>query len=175
MIQHNSHQQEVFIAKRIGLFHFLKRPDFGHAVNRDIAEIYFAKTTSSIHIPFFETRVQAGYPSPADEYSEGSLDLNEYLLPHKATTFYVRVTGDSMEDAGISPGDMLIVDRSITPTYGKIVIALINGEMTVKRLEKNKNQILLCAENDDYPDIHITEFDNFAIWGVVTNVIHSLL
>lgn len=125
--------------------------------------------------PLFESRVQAGFPSPADEYCEGSIDLNDYLLPHKATTFFVRVTGDSMTDAGIFPNDMLVVDRSLTPSYGKIVIALLNGEMTVKRIEKIKNRLLLCAENDLYPDIQVNEEDNFAIWGVVTNVIHSLL
>ncbi len=80
-----------------------------------------------------------------------------------------------MKNVGIFSGDMLVVDRSLTPTYGKVVIALLNGETTVKRLEKNKNSILLCAENDDYPDIKVTEEDTFAIWGVVTNVIHSLL
>lgn len=142
---------------------------------RGIGDIFFDRTSSSIQIPLFETRVQAGYPSPADEYCEGSLDLNDYLLPHKATTFYVRVTGESMRDVGVFPGDMLIVDRSLTPSYGKIVIALLNGEMTVKRLEKHKNHVLLCAENEEFPDIRITEDDHFAIWGVVTNVIHSLM
>jgi DNA polymerase V len=141
----------------------------------DISDVFTGKVSSPIHIPLFESRVQAGFPAPADEYSEGSLDLNDYLLPHKATTFFVRVTGDSMVNVGIFPGDMLVVDRSLTPTYGKIVIALLNGEMTVKRLEKFKNRLFLCAENDDYPDIKITEEDHFAIWGVVTNVIHSLL
>jgi len=141
----------------------------------DISDVFTGIVSSPIHVPLFESRVQAGFPSPADEYSEGSLDLNDYLLPHKATTFFVRVTGDSMINVGIFPGDMLVVDRSLTPTYGKIVIALLNGEMTVKRLEKFKNRLFLCAENDAYPDIKITEEDHFAIWGVVTNVIHSLL
>ncbi|OJW51541.1 MAG: hypothetical protein BGO67_09950 [Alphaproteobacteria bacterium 41-28] len=141
----------------------------------DISGIFVGKVSSPIQVPLFESRVQAGFPSPTDEYSEGSLDLNDYLLPHKATTFFVRVTGDSMTNVGIFPGDMLVVDRSLSPTYGKIVIALLNGEMTVKRLEKFKNRLFLCAENDDYPDIKVTEEDHFAIWGVVTNVIHSLL
>lgn len=141
----------------------------------NVSGIFSGKVSSQARAPLFESRVQAGLPSPADEYSEGSLDLNDYLLPHKATTFFVRVTGDSMTNVGVFPGDMLIVDRSLSPTYGKIVIALLNGEMTVKRLEKFNNRLFLCAENDDYPDIKITEEDHFAIWGVVTNVIHSLL
>jgi DNA polymerase V len=141
----------------------------------DMNDVFRGKISSSLQVPLFESRVQAGFPCPTDEYSEGSLDLNDYLLPHKETTFFVRVTGDSMINVGIFPGDMLVVDRSLTPTYGKIVIALLNGEMTVKRLEKFKNRLFLCAENEDYPDIKITEEDHFAIWGVVTNVIHSLL
>lgn len=141
----------------------------------NMSHVFKGNISSALQVPLFESRVQAGFPSPTDEYSEGSLDLNDYLLPHKATTFFVRVTGDSMINVGIFPGDMLVVDRSLTPTYGKIVIALLNGEMTVKRLEKFKNRLYLCAENDDYPDIKITEEDHFAIWGVVTNVIHSLL
>lgn len=144
-------------------------------LKRDVGDIYTDKTKSILTIPLFTCFVQAGLPSPIDEYTEGSIDLHDYLLPHKETTFYVRVTGESMKDVGVFPGDMLIVDRSLTPMYGHIVIALINGEMTVKRLEKIKNQIFLCAENDQYPDLPISEYDNFAIWGVVTNVIHSLL
>lgn len=144
--------------------------------NKDgIGDIYTDFTNSGVRIPLFISRVQAGFPTHTDEYSEGKLDLNEYLLPHKETTFYVRVTGDSMRDAGVFPGDMLIVDRSLAPNYGNIIIALINGEMTVKRLERVRNAIFLCAENDNYPDIRVTEYDDFAIWGVVTNVIHSLM
>lgn len=144
-------------------------------IKNGIGKIYIDYTLADIHIPLFLSRVQAGFPTHTDEYSEGKLDLNEYLLPHKETTFYVRVTGDSMRDAGVFPGDMLIVDRSLAPNYGNIIIALINGEMTVKRLERVKNAIFLCAENDNYPDIRVSEYDDFAIWGVVTNVIHSLV
>ncbi len=149
--------------------------NLNHFKRVDIGEIYSGKDSSTLQIPFFESRVQAGFPSTTEEFCDGALDLNEYLLPHKATTFFIRVTGKSMMKVGIFPGDMLIVDRSLAPTYGKIVIALLNGEMTVKRLERDQNNILLCAENDDYPDIKVSEDDNFAIWGVVTNVIHSLL
>lgn len=80
-----------------------------------------------------------------------------------------------MKNVGIFPGSLLIVDRSLAPSYGKIVIAVLNGEMTVKRLEKGKNNVFLCSENEDYPDILVSEEDNFCIWGVVTNVIQSLV
>ncbi len=141
----------------------------------DIGEIFAGKVSTALRSPLFESRVQAGFPSPTDEFSEGSLDLNDHLIRHKAATFFVRVTGDSMKNVGIFPGDLLIVDRSLAPTNGKVVIAVLNGEMTVKRLEKEKNRVLLCAENADYPDIIVTEEDSFSTWGVVTNVIHSLI
>lgn len=126
-------------------------------------------------LPLFLSRVQAGFPSPTDEYCEGKIDLNDYLLPHKATTFFVKVTGNSMIDKGISPGDTLIVDRSLVPSYGSVVIALFNGEITMKRIEKHKNHVLLCSENDTLPDVTVTQDDHFAIWGVVTSVIHPLI
>lgn len=119
--------------------------------------------------------VQAGFPSPADEFIEGELDLNEHLIQHASDTFYVKIVGNSMKGVGIFPGDLLIVDRYLIASYGNIIIAVLNGETTVKRLEKIKDRIYLCAENEAYPDILITEEDNFSIWGVVTNVIHSLL
>lgn len=151
-----------------------KEKGFESLYRRDIGEIFSGKVSSALQVPLFESRIQAGFPSPADEFSEGMLDLNEYLIPHKAATFFVRVTGDSMIGVGIFPNDMLIVDRSLTPAPGKIVIAALNGEMTVKRLKKEKDYILLCSENEKYPDIKVTEEDSFSIWGVVTNVIHSL-
>ena len=152
----------------------LKLKEKKHLTSIEIGEIFSRKPSSPLRIPLFESRIQAGFPSPADNFSEGTLDLNEYLITHKAATFFVRVTGESMTGVGIFPGDMLIVDRSLTPIWGKVVIAVVNGEMTVKRLEKAKNKILLCSENDNYPDIQVSEDEDFSIWGVVTNVIHAL-
>jgi DNA polymerase V len=152
-----------------------KEGGFEGLYRKDIGEIFAGKISSSLRIPLYESRIQAGFPSPTDELSEGLLDLNEYLVPHRASTFFVRVTGDSMTGVGIFPEDMLIVDRSLTANPGKIVIAVLNGEMTVKRLEKEKAKLLLCAENEKYPDIVVTEEDSFSVWGVVTNVIHSLM
>ena len=126
------------------------------------------------NIPLFSTRVAAGFPSPADDYIEAKLDLNEHLIKHPAATFFVRVTGDSMIGAGIHENDILVVDRSLKPVNGKVVIAVINGELTVKRLSMVGGKVALQAENDRYPTIHIDEVMDFSIWGVVTNVIHSV-
>lgn len=124
--------------------------------------------------PLYESRVSAGFPSPADDYIEAKLDLNQYLVKHPAATFFVRVEGDSMIGAGIFPEDILVVDRSLTPKDGKIVIAVINGELTVKRLKQARNKVVLMPENDAFSPIEITEEMNFSIWGVVTAVVHSV-
>ncbi|MCB9480793.1 MAG: translesion error-prone DNA polymerase V autoproteolytic subunit [Desulfobacteraceae bacterium] len=118
--------------------------------------------------------VSAGFPSPAEDYVEGSLDLNRHLIKHPAATFFVRVSGNSMINAGIYPNDILIVDRSIEAVHNKIVIAVLNGELTVKRLKLKDKEIYLFPENPDYPPIKIEENHDFEIWGVATNVIHSL-
>ncbi len=124
-------------------------------------------------IPLYLSAVQAGFPSPADDYIESKLDLNTHLIKHPAATFFVRAQGDSMIQAGIQSGDMLIVDRSLTPTHGKIVIAAIDGELTVKRLACLHNQIQLLAENPAYPPITLSQNQEMVIWGVVTHVIHE--
>jgi DNA polymerase V len=125
-------------------------------------------------VPLYSCKVQAGFPSPADDYLESFLDLNEYLIKHPAATFFVRVSGDSMINAGISENDILVVDRSLEPKSGKIVIAAVEGELTVKRLYKNEGNSFLMPENDKYSPIDITGNNYVIIWGVVTNVIHHL-
>jgi len=125
-------------------------------------------------IPLYATRVAAGFPSPADDYVEQHLDLNEYLIKRPSTTFFVRVEGDSMINAGIYENDILVVDRSITPTDGKIVIAVVNGELTVKRLSDKPGHLCLLPENPRYSPIEINEEVEFSIWGVVRHVLHSL-
>lgn len=124
-------------------------------------------------LPLFLAPVQAGFPSPADDFMEQKLDLNQYLIRHPAATFFVRVEGNSMKGASIHKGDILIVDRSLEPSDGKIVIAVINSEFTVKRIRLIKEQILLEPENPAYPPIHIKPEWDFQIWGVVTYVIHK--
>ncbi len=123
-------------------------------------------------VPLYANKISAGFPSPADDYIEMKLDLNTHCIKHPAATFFVRVSGDSMQNAGINSGDLLVVDRSLEPLDGKIVIVALNGELTVKRLSKKRNQIKLLAENPAYPTIELGEQD-LVIWGVVTYVIHE--
>ncbi len=124
-------------------------------------------------LAFFTSRVEAGFPSPADDYLEGTLDLNEHLIRHPAATFFLRVSGDSMTGAGIYPGDILIVDRSLPPADGRIVIAVVDGELTVKRLSRRQGRIRLLPENSRYPPIDITAEQDLRVWGVVVHAVHS--
>lgn len=124
-------------------------------------------------IPLFQTSVQAGFPSPADDSIENRLDLNELMIRHPSATFFVRVTGNSMQGANICDGDILVVDRSLTASNGKIVVAILNGEFTVKRLKMNHNQITLLAENPLFPPIEVSDEMDFEVWGVVTYTIHK--
>jgi DNA polymerase V len=124
-------------------------------------------------LPIFTSRVQAGFPSPADDHLEDTLDLNTHLIRHKESTFFVRSQGESMLGAGIHPGDILVVDKSLIAKSGKIVIAMVDGEFTVKRLNKYKGKITLKAENPEFKDIVINEGSELIIWGVVTSVIHQ--
>ncbi len=125
-------------------------------------------------LPLFESPVSAGFPNIAEDYVERALNLNELLIKHPAATFFVRVKGISMINAGIHSNDILIVDRALTPTHNKIVIARIDGELTVKRLVLDKNRTFLVAENDDFKPIEITPAMDFEVWGVVTCVIHQV-
>lgn len=138
-----------------------------------IAAIYGLDQKTKVVRPLFSCRVSAGFPSPADDYIDQRLDLNELLIANPAATFFVRVDGDSMTGAGINNGDILIVDRSLAATSGKIVIAIINGELTVKRLVQTAASCRLVAENPDYPDIEIDAESDFQVWGVVTSVTHQ--
>lgn len=125
-------------------------------------------------LPLFSCAVAAGFPSPADDHLEGSLDLNEHLIQRPAATFFVRVSGDSMIKAGIHEDDILVVDRSIEPRHGKIVIAAVEGQLTVKRLHRKSGQTVLMPENDSYAPIRIRDDNDMVIWGVVTSVIHKV-
>lgn len=124
-------------------------------------------------IPLYANKVPAGFPSPADDYLEAKIDLNHFLIKHPASTFLVRASGDSMKNAGIHTNDVLIVDRSIEPAHGKIVIAAVDGELTVKRLHCKNNKVMLIAENENYKPIDITNEQDLVIWGVVTYVLHE--
>ncbi|HSL61287.1 MAG TPA: translesion error-prone DNA polymerase V autoproteolytic subunit [Desulfotignum sp.] len=136
--------------------------------------LYTPDQTTRISLPLYMTAIEAGFPSPADDYIEGSLDLNQHLIRHPAATFFVRVSGDSMVNAGIFPDDILIVDRSLEAVDKKIVIAVVDGDLTVKRLRIRSGNPLLEPENDRYPPIEVTPDMAFEIWGVVTSVIHKV-
>ncbi|MFH7325878.1 LexA family protein [Desulfurivibrio sp. C05AmB] len=139
-----------------------------------IAAVYGFNRKTELKRPLFAGGVSAGFPSPADDYIDSRLDLNDFLVKHAAATFFVRVAGDSMIGAGIHDGDILVVDRSLEPVSGKVVIAVVNGELTVKRLQQENGLVRLVAENPNYPPIELTEETAGEIWGVVTSVIHSL-
>lgn len=143
------------------------------------------KTDSSIHAifevdqkskvvcPLFTSGISAGFPSPAEDHIDQQLDLNELLIQHPIATFFVRVSGESMKDAGINHGDILVVDRSLEATSGRIVIAIVNGELTVKRFVQDSSSCQLVAANPDYPPVAISDETDFSVWGVVTSVIHQ--
>ncbi|WP_028389298.1 LexA family protein [Legionella fairfieldensis] len=130
--------------------------------------------TSALAFPLYSSTVRAGFPSPADDTIENYLDLNEYLIAHPAATFFVRASGDSMNGAGINEGDLLLVDRSLEPLHGKIVIAALNGELTVKRLSKKEGKVQLLPENNTYPPLDITGEEELVIWGVVKHIIKTV-
>ncbi|MBU1171044.1 MAG: translesion error-prone DNA polymerase V autoproteolytic subunit [Proteobacteria bacterium] len=140
----------------------------------DIKAVYEPSFETFCERPLFMASVTAGFPSPADDYVEGRLDLNAHLVKHPAATFFVRVAGDSMIGAGIHPDDILVVDRSLTAVDKRVVIAVVNGDLTVKRLRISHGNIVLVAENDAYPPMEIHGDMTFEIWGVVTSVIHAL-
>ncbi len=134
----------------------------------------FQTAITSPPVPLYSNRVAAGFPSLVDDAIESHLDLNQYLIQRPSTSFFVRVEGDSMIDAGIHENDILIVDRSLKPLDGKIIIAVVNNELTVKRLELKQQTVRLLPENPRYRPIDITEEMDFRIWGVVIHVIHPL-
>ncbi|MDH5189540.1 MAG: translesion error-prone DNA polymerase V autoproteolytic subunit [Rhodospirillaceae bacterium] len=152
----------------------------------DVAAVYGANgaiapdgTSAAVRVAVFSSTVRAGFPSPAEDYIEGMLDLNEHLISHPAATFIVRVAGDSMVGAGIYPNDLLVVDRSIRPIHGRVVIAMLAGGLTLKRLEIKNKRWRLVAANPDYPPIEISpiadgaEPEDCTIWGVVTSTIRK--
>jgi DNA polymerase V len=134
-----------------------------------------SEIASQCSLPLALCRVEAGFPSPADDYMEGSLDLNEHVVKHPSATYFVRASGDSMTGAGIFDGDLLVVDRSLEPIHGRVVIAEVDGQLTVKRLFKLQGRFLLQSENASYPPIELQEGNEVVVWGVVTHALHNLL
>ena len=139
-----------------------------------VVEIFKADITTKQALPLYLSRIKAGFPSPAEDYLDKKLDLNEHLIKHPASTFFVKVKGDSMVGAGINSGDILIVDRSLEPKDKRIVVAVVNGDFTVKRISKKGDKLSLLSENPKYSPIEIKDGMDFEVWGVVIHVIHSV-
>ena len=123
---------------------------------------------------FIETGISAGFPSPADDFRETRISLDDELIHNKEATFFAKVSGQSMINAGLNDNDLLVIDRSLTPENNKIAVCFLDGEFTVKRLRIQEDEVWLQPENPDYPIIKITEENNFIIWGIVTSVIKKV-
>lgn len=133
-----------------------------------------APIATNCKLPLFTSKVAAGFPSPADDYVDKWLDLNDLLVPEKESTFFVRVKGESMRDANIHPGDLLIVDRSREAKDGDIVIAVLDGELTVKRLSMTDSTVVaLIPANPDFPTITLKDGQELMVWGIVTHSVHA--
>ncbi|CAL2062706.1 translesion error-prone DNA polymerase V autoproteolytic subunit [Tenacibaculum sp. 190524A05c] len=133
--------------------------------------IFSPKNIESEGAVYIDTGISAGFPSPADDFNESKISLDEELIRNKDETFFARVSGQSMIGAGLDDNDLLVIDRSIPPTNNKIAVCFLDGEFTVKRLRVDGPEVWLQPENPDYPIIKITPENNFLIWGIVTNVI----
>ncbi len=134
----------------------------------DVSAVAKGPITPHEHSPLYASSPAAGFPAPGDDMVEKSLDVHDLLVKHPESTFFVRVQGDSMEGAGIFSGDILVVDRSVEPVVGKIVVAAINGELVVKRIGRQGNSLILLSENEAYTPIVVGESEDCFIWGTVT-------
>ena len=139
-----------------------------------ISKIWSADNSQGIELPFFDTKVQAGFPSPAEDHLEQRLDLNTLVIENPSATFFVRVAGESMRDVGITDGDILVVDRSIESWENRVVVAVIDSEFTIKRFTTEQETVVLKAENLNYPSIKITPEMDFSVWGVVSWTLKKL-
>lgn len=139
-----------------------------------VTDTHRAQRTQSRPRPVFLSRVPAGFPSPADDYVEQRLDLNEHLIQRESSTFFVRVAGRSMKNAGIHDGDLLVVDRAVEPTDGSVVVAALDGELTVKRYREQDDRPVLVPEHDEHAPIPIDPGQDLVVWGVVQHVVHEV-
>ena len=136
-------------------------------------QFYAIEEASFDDVPLYGDSVPAGFPSPADDYLDMDLNLHDYLVQHPSATFCVRAIGDSMVDAGIQSSDVMVIDRALTPKNNDIILAVVNGEFTVKRIKKSEDELYLMPANENYTPMKITEEMNFQVWGVVTFIIHK--
>lgn len=133
-----------------------------------VLEFYSAQTTGEMQLPYYEGGIRAGFPSPAQDYIDLKIDLNSELISNPSTTFYARVKGNSMQDAGINDGDILIIDKSLIPKDGDTAVCFIDGEFTLKNISIETDGIYLMPANPAFKPIKVTEENNFCIWGIVT-------
>lgn len=134
-------------------------------------EIFSIDNSTRLPLPYADEGIKAGFPSPAQDYMEMAIDLNKELIKHPSSTFYGRVKGDSMKDAGVLDGNVLIIDKSLEPHSGDMAVCFVDGEFTLKYIEIDKDVIYLMPANEEYPPIKVTADNNFIIWGIVTYVI----
>ncbi len=137
-------------------------------------QFFVPKEIEGASVPLIQSGISAGFPSPADDFKETRISLDKTLITNKESTFYARVSGKSMIDAGLDNGDLLVIDRSLEPENGKIAVCFIDGEFTVKRLKIEKDVLFLMPANKQYKPIKITNENNLIIWGIVTYVIKSV-
>lgn len=134
-------------------------------------DILSAETDSELSLDFADAGIHAGFPSPAQDYMETGLDLNKALIRHKASTFYGRVVGDSMRDAGIDEGDIIVIDKSLVAHNGDLVVCYVDGEFAIKYLKMEDGKLMLYPANNKYAPIEVTNAEGFRVWGVVTYTI----
>lgn len=137
-------------------------------------DIYAISTDAVLPLPLAENGISAGFPSPAQDYLDLTIDLNKELIRNPSATFYARVKGESMQGAGIDHGDLLVVDRSVSPADGKIAVCFIDGEFTVKRIKTDRDCCWLMPANAQYQPIRVTESNQFLVWGVVIYLIKAV-
>ena len=142
-------------------------------INKNI-EFFIPNFENSRELPFITSGIKAGFPSPAADFDETRISLDKALVKNPDTTFYAKANGQSMKGAGIDDGDIMVIDRSIEPRNNKIAVCLIDGEFTVKRIKKTKEELLLIPENSDFQPIKINEDNQLVIWGIVTYVIKKV-
>jgi DNA polymerase V len=136
-------------------------------------DFFSAIAEIDLQLPYVEKGISAGFPSPADDFIDATIDLNKEFIKNPSATFYGRVKGNSMKNAGIDNGDLLIIDKSLEPKDGKIAVCYIDGEFTVKRIKLDKDCLWLVPENDLYKPIKVTADNDFIVWGMVVHVIKS--
>ena len=137
-------------------------------------KIYHVDMSSTFELPYSDGGVHAGFPSPAQDHLDESIDLNRDIIHHKESTFYARGVGDSLRDANVTEGDILVIDKSLMPGDGDMAVCYLNGEFTLKFVRKRRDGVFLCPANPAYSEIRVASEDDFRVWGVVTYIIHKV-